>query len=262
MKSAILFTLAATAGLASAQSISAGCTDSLKGLLASPEAACLNPSALLSFFVGTSQSVPDTINNWLGGLCSTGICSNDTLAAVVANVTTGCASDLGSSVSSTVTQIVQEVYPTVRSIMCLKDDSSSQLCVTEALNNIETIVGKLSFSDFNIATAFTDFGKIVTGAANLACTNCVKAAFRLASPLPIVQQFPQAEQQAALQVDAICGANFIENSASDTDSQDGVTQTATTEAFTTTKSNSALAMPVNKMVGAMLFLLAAFTLLG
>ncbi|KAJ7188111.1 hypothetical protein C8R46DRAFT_1023578 [Mycena filopes] len=260
MKSAILFTFAATAGLASAQSISAGCTDSLKALLTNSDAACLNPSALLSFFVGNAQSVPDTVNNWLNGLCAVGTCSNDTLAAVVANVTMGCAADLGSGVGSTVTEIVQEVYPTVRSIMCLKDDASNKLCVTETLTNLETLVGKLSFSDFNLGTAFTDFQKVLTGAANLACTSCVKAAFRLAAPLPIVQQFPQAEQQAALQVDAICGANFIENSASDSDSQDGVTQTATTEAFTT-KTNGALAFSANRMVGAMVFLLAAFTLL-
>lgn len=47
--------------------------------------------------------------------------SNDTLATVVANVTSGCGSDLNAGVPETITQIVQEVYPTARSIMCLKE---------------------------------------------------------------------------------------------------------------------------------------------
>jgi len=232
----------------------------LKAILTSPEAACLNPSSLLSFFVGTDQSVPDTVNNWLTGLCSTGFCSNDTLAAVVTNVTTGCASDLGGGIPATITQIVQEVYPTVRSIVCLKDDASNQLCVTETLNNIQDIIGKLSFSDLNIGTVFGDFQKILVGAANLACTGCTKAAFSLASQVSLLSQFPQAQQQAASQIDALCGANFIENSTSD--SQDNVSQTAINEAFTSSKSNSALSLSTEVARVVMLMFFSAFTLLG
>ncbi|KAJ7251554.1 hypothetical protein B0H12DRAFT_1119579 [Mycena haematopus] len=261
MKAFTLFTFAAAAGLASAQSLSADCTNSLKGILASPDAACLNPSSLLSFFVGSAQSVPDTVNNWLSGLCSSGFCSNDTLAAVVTNITAGCASDFGAAggVPETVTQIVQEVYPTARAIMCLQDDSSDQLCVTETLNNLQTIVGKLSFSDLNVATAFGDFQQILVGAKNLACTGCTRAAFRLASQLSLVTQFPQAQQQAELQIDAICGANFIESSTSD--NGDNVTQTALNSVFTKT-ANSAISLTTGKAAGALMLFFSAFTLLG
>ncbi|KAJ7901962.1 hypothetical protein B0H14DRAFT_3422619 [Mycena olivaceomarginata] len=258
MKSSTLFTFAAAAGLASAQSLSTDCTNSLKGLLTSPEAACLNPSALLSFFVGNAQSVPDTVNNWLTGLCSTGSCSNETLANVVTNITTGCASDfnVAGGVPETVTQIVQEVYPTAPFHRMFE-----RLCVSETLTSLETLVGKLSFSDFNVASAFGDFQKILVGAKNLACTGCTKAAFRLASQLSLVSEFPQAEQQVALQIDAICGANFIESSSSDTD--DNVQQTAVNEVFTSTKSNSALSLTISKVAGAsILFFFSAFTLLG
>jgi len=262
MRTSTLLTFAAAAGLASAQSLSAACTSSLKGILASPEAACLNPGALLTFF--TNPSVPDAVNNWLTGLCSTGSCSNDSLAIVVSNITTGCQSDfdVASGVTETVTQIVQEVYPTARSIMCLKDDSTNQLCVTETLTNLQDIVGTLSFSDLNVATAFSDFQKVLVGAKNLACTGCTKAAFRLASQLSLVTSAPQAEQQAALQIDAICGANFIENSTSD--SGDNVSQTATNEAFSTTKkTNGALTLTTSKVAGALLLCFSAFfTLLG
>ncbi|KAJ7647209.1 hypothetical protein FB45DRAFT_892754 [Roridomyces roridus] len=232
------------------------CQSSFTGLLNSPEAACLNPSALLSFFVGTNQSVPNTVNSWVSGMCSIGSCSNDTLASIVSNITTGCASDFGdsdgsSSVPATVTQILQEAYPTVRSVLCLKDDSTNQLCVTETLNNLETVIGKLSFSDLSLSVLTGDFQKLVTGAANLACTDCTKAAFTLISPL--TQQFPEA----ASAVDTLCGAGFIDGSTPST-----VSQTATNEVFST-KQNSAASLSTSKMAGAVLLLVfSAFTLLG
>ncbi|KAJ6625513.1 hypothetical protein B0H10DRAFT_614163 [Mycena sp. CBHHK59/15] len=252
MKASTLITFAAAAGLASAQSLSTDCTNSLKGVLTSPDAACLNPSSLLSFFVGTNQSIPDTFNNWLNGLCATGFCSNETLATVISNVTTGCASDLQGislGVPESVTQYVQEVYPTARSVMCLKD--SNQLCVTESLNNLEDVVGKLSVNDLNLGTLLVDLQKVVASAHNLACTNCTKAAFNLLSPLQI--------PDLASSIDSICGANFADGLSPE---QDGVSQTAVNEAFTT-KKNGALALPTNKIAGTVILLLfSAFTLLG
>lgn len=82
-------------------------------------------------------------------------------------------------------------------------DSSNQLCVTETLNNLQDIVGKLSFSDLDLSTLVGDFTTVVASASNLACTDCTKAAFTLVSPL--TQQFPQATTG----IDALCGANFI-----------------------------------------------------
>ncbi|KAK7005622.1 hypothetical protein R3P38DRAFT_3038602 [Favolaschia claudopus] len=279
MKASTFVTFAAAAGLASAQSLSTGCTNSLKvilGLYLSSivwlhsvtghsnlsDAACLNPSSLLSFFVGNAQSVPDTVDNWLTGLCPLGFCSDESLAAVVANVTAGCANDFGmvDGLPETVTKIVQEVYPTARSIACLKDNASQKLCVTQTLNNLQDIVGKLSFTDFSLNTAFADFQKILVGAKNLACTSCTKAAFRLASQMSLVSQFLEAQQQAASQIDAICGANFIEDSSSD--SQDNVSQTATNEAFVANKPNSALSLTTSKAAGALILFFSAFTLLG
>jgi hypothetical protein len=93
--------------------------------------------------------------------------------------------------------------------ICITSVPTNQLCVSETLTSLEALVGKLSFSDLNVASAFGDFQKILVGAKNLACTGCTKAAFRLASQLSLVSEFPQAEQQVALQIDAICGANFI-----------------------------------------------------
>jgi hypothetical protein len=105
------------------------CKQSINDLLNSPDAACLNPGALLSFFVGNQQSVPATVDNWLTGLCAAGACPDETIASVITNVTTGCSEDLASfGVSTDIAQqiipIAQQVYPTARKVVCLKE------CVT------------------------------------------------------------------------------------------------------------------------------------
>ncbi|KAF7315553.1 hypothetical protein MIND_00070600 [Mycena indigotica] len=231
MKTFTAISLVAAAGVVTAQSLSTNCQNALKGVLASPDALCLNPSALLSFFV-PNTSVPVTINKWLDGptgLCASGFCSNETLAAVVANVTNGCASDLGSvgassATAASITQVVQQVYPTVRQIACLKDNASNQLCVTETLKNLEDVAGTLSLNDLNFASLFTTVQKVIMGAANLACTNCTKAAFALASQIQI-PEFSRGVDG----IDALCGSGFVESGRNL--QADGVSQTAVNEAF-------------------------------
>jgi hypothetical protein len=256
MKFSTAFTFATAAGLASAQSLSLStqCTNSLKGVLGSPEAACLNPSALLQFFVTDQQPVPTTVNNWLTGLCALGTCSNDTLAAVVANVTAGCSSDIGStgaSVPATLTSLVQQFYPTARQIACLKDDAANQLCVTETLNNLETVAGKLTASDLNFANIFNTLNKIIGGAKNLACTSCTKAAFALAA----TSQVPFLSQ-AVDGVDALCGDGFVEGGKDL--STDGVSQTAVNEVFVAEKQGSATTIAFSKTGAVLLAVMTAF----
>ncbi|KAF7306159.1 hypothetical protein HMN09_00771200 [Mycena chlorophos] len=246
MKFLTASTFAAATGLVAATSLSTGCQTALKGILGSPDAACLNPSALLSFFVGNNQSVPTVVNTWLEGVCSQGSCSNATLSEIATNITTGCASDLGStgtSAASTVTQLVQEVYPTVREMLCLSDNKSGQLCVTEMLNSVQAI-STLTLSNFDFASLLSTIQQVVVGAQNIACTNCTAAMFNVASKLSI-PEFSLAVDG----IDTLCGANFVENG-SDL-SAEGVTQTAPNEAFET-KKNAGFSMRTN--VGAVLLL--------
>jgi len=233
-----ILALTATAGLASAQnlSLSSSCTTSLKGMLTSDDAACLNPGALLSFFIGSDQSIPDTVNNWLTGVCSTGSCSNASLAAVVSNITDGCATDLGSvgvdseNLKSTITSVVQQVYPLAREVACLKDDSAGQLCVTQTLDNLETVVGKLSLDDLSFFNLFADVGKLLaSGISDLACTSCTKEAFTLTS-----QAFPDTVSFISGPVQDVCGASFLDGQL-----PDNVTQTAVNENFSAKSENGA-----------------------
>ncbi|KIM92031.1 hypothetical protein PILCRDRAFT_57602, partial [Piloderma croceum F 1598] len=126
----MLFAIAALfvgAGLTSAQSISTGCKTTLLNLVASPDAACLDPSALISLATQSSNtSIISPVNNWLQGLCPLAPCTNSSLSAIVTNVTSGCSSDLSSlglttSNPSDIVSAVQAAYPTVRQVICLKE---------------------------------------------------------------------------------------------------------------------------------------------
>ncbi|KAJ7288877.1 hypothetical protein C8J57DRAFT_1707170 [Mycena rebaudengoi] len=248
-----ILAFAFTAGLVSAQGVSSGCIDSLKAVLNSPDAGCLNPSALLSLFihVGTEPpSVPDTINQWLTGVCSAGVCSDETISTVVANITTGCASDVDAfspDLPQTLVDVVQKFYPVARSALCLKDDSTNELCVTQQLKSIEDFVGTLTTADLDLA----NLAPILGGAANLACTKCTKAMGSILS---------QQDPGIANDINAVCGADFIGGSGD----QEGVSQTALNDVFVAQKpSSSAMASStINAAVVTSLFLFSAFTFLA
>jgi len=108
----------------SGQGVSAQCQSSLADILASPDAQCLNAAGFSPILVGdSSASVVGPIETWLTGMCSKNACSNQTLAAFMTNFTQGCSSDFPSLNlnNQNTTSIVQEFYPTVRQIWCLKE---------------------------------------------------------------------------------------------------------------------------------------------
>ncbi|KAJ3896817.1 hypothetical protein GG344DRAFT_71776 [Lentinula edodes] len=214
MRIAFVLTAAATFVISSVQSftLSQECQSSLEGLLTSPDAACLNPSAILSFVVGSnSGSIPSTVNTWLTGICSSGSCTNQSISNVVTNLTSGCSSELSSlgittsSIQSEAISIAQEVYPTVREIACLKDDTSNQLCALETLNNLQSVVGQLNVTDLSVLNLFADAETLfANGVQNVACTDCMKESFSIAKA-----NFPSLVSQAEPDAQALCGASFL-----------------------------------------------------
>ena len=107
-------------------SLSQSCQSTLAQLVTSSETTCLNAGSLVGLVVSTQNtSIVSTINSWLTGMCSQTACSNQTLADVVSNVTSGCQSDLQSAgidtSASELTSLVQEYYPTARKAACLAE---------------------------------------------------------------------------------------------------------------------------------------------
>ncbi|KAG6862013.1 hypothetical protein C0995_008200 [Termitomyces sp. Mi166 len=127
-------------------------------------AACLVPEALIPVPSGTSnETLLSTIDGWVTSMCSTKPCSNDTIAAVVKNITTSCASD--AIISSAVLENIhnaQYVYPTVRKIMCSKDAGTN--CVTSTLANIQTFMGSASRTIANLSDS--NFGTLIATAGS------------------------------------------------------------------------------------------------
>ncbi|KAI0695974.1 hypothetical protein C8T65DRAFT_583856 [Cerioporus squamosus] len=253
-----------------AQSISSQCQSTLAALVTSSDASCLNAQALVGLVASSSSSsntsIVSSINTWATGLCSKPACSNDTLAAVVSNITSGCSSDLQSLGLSNIdsgelTSIVQTAYPTVRQVLCLADtNNSNTLCVTEALNSIEPYTGQLSVSNIeSIATTIMSGGAIPNVPSNVTCTDCVKGAYSI-----VAQNFGDLiPSSVSSDLSSTCGASFVDGSQPST-----VTQLASDSGSSTTVTPNGAApsystAPVFGIVGsALLAVSSAFALLA
>jgi hypothetical protein len=251
------------AGLVSAQSISSKCQTAFQNILSSTDAQCLNPSALISIALQSSNSsIIDPINTWLVGLCSQPACNNDTLAAVTTNITTGCSAELSAigfqtSDTSSLISVVQEVYPVARQIVCLKDTSANELCITESLTGIQNSFGTLSLS--GIRTFGQDIvSSSTTIPTNVTCSSCTKATYNI-----LEKNFPQYANAATSNLTTECGSSFVDGS-----DPSGISQTASTAvtSSSSTRSGAAPLFSINKFIAgamsALLIVSSAFVILA
>jgi len=253
MRSTIAAALLFGAGLSSAQTISSGCRQTLLNMLGSPDAQCLNPSALLSLATNSgSSSIISPIDNWLTGLCAQAPCTNSSLSAVVTNVTSGCSTDLSSlglsmGNPSQIITIVQEAYPTVRQAACLKDNSARELCATELLTDIQTTFGTLS-----IANIIQIIPNIFSGNAsipqNVTCSDCVKQTFNV-----VQQNFPGLlDSGASSALGTACGSAFT----------NGATPTEISQAASTASPGSKASSATSLLSASSFVVVAVSTLIA
>ncbi|KAK0454927.1 hypothetical protein EV421DRAFT_462675 [Armillaria borealis] len=207
------------ATLVSAQlGLSTGCVAALSAVSADPEASiCLSLSTLIPLFGNGNTSIVDPVNTWVSNVCSVGPCSNDTVAAVVGNLTSGCSTELatiGLNTSETDQNIVtaQEAYPTVRRILCLQD--SDTYCVTETLRGIESSVGTLSVN--RIVSFLGGQASFSSLPSNVTCSNCTKAAYNI-----LQEAYPALVNNGTESIQSQCGEAFTDGS-----SPSGITETA------------------------------------
>ncbi|KAF6760293.1 hypothetical protein DFP72DRAFT_1042840 [Ephemerocybe angulata] len=248
----------ALAAYVSAQSVSATCKQTLSSVaLNADAAACLNPLALLPIVTGNASTpIVPTVENWLNGFCSAPACSNETIAQIVTNVTTGCAGDLSStgldaSSAGGVTTLIQQYFPTARKVLCLKEGNTN--CVVQTLNNIETsISGTLTLQ--NVVSLLTNPESILT--PNITCTACLKAAYSV-----IVEDVPSVAESFGPTVQSHCNADFIDGTTPNTISQSAVNKTATAGS-SNTNNNSAVVSGVGYVLTAFVAGLTGFTLLA
>ncbi|KAJ3844711.1 hypothetical protein F5878DRAFT_655626 [Lentinula raphanica] len=202
---------ALAAGLSvSAQStgLSSQCTSALAQIALNSSTACIAPSTLIPIITASANtSIVGPVDSWLTNVCQVAPCSNDTLAAIVTNVTSGCGTELsalGFSSSDTATLIstVQEFYPTVRQVACLEDGNTN--CVAETLTNLQDAVGNLSLT--NIASLVAS-GNTTSLPSNVTCSNCVKAAYNTVNTA-----FPGLLDSENSTLQGECGTSFTDGS--------------------------------------------------
>jgi hypothetical protein len=229
----LLLASAIGGALAQISGVSTQCQNTILTVAASPQAACLNPSALLQVFL-TSGSIITPVDTWLKGLCARGPCSNDDIAAIVTNVTSGCSTDLQSVLGNTqpgsLTPLVQEIYPTVRKAVCLADASNKdELCVTETLTNVQTATGTLTLNELLQIISEIENGQASSINSTILCTPCVKQMYNVAKgDFPAI--FGQGTSVAS-DVQASCGASFVDGA-----SDSNIVETASNS--TSTSGNS------------------------
>jgi len=227
------FFLFAAAGLAAAQtpSLSTNCSAAL--LVVSNDSgasACLSFSSLTGLITG--GSTVSTIDQWLDKICPAAPCSNATLSTVVNTLVGGCSSELATygitASASELVPIVQQYYPTVRQIACLKDGNTN--CITETLDNIQTETGQnITLSNFiSVLSLAGNFP------SNVTCTACTQAAYDI-----LAQQQPSLASSAQSALQSECGADFTNGTR-----PTGIVESAST-ASAGTSSNSAARMELS-----------------
>jgi len=243
----------------SSLSVSSACTQALTGIATNPDAAaCLSPGPLVPIFLGSGNtSIVGPIDTWVTSVCASQPCSNTTLAAIVANVTSGCGTELSafgytSSISNDmIANVVEQFYPTVRKVVCLK--TSNENCVTQTLKNFESVVGALSIQ--NIITIATQGFNATTNLSNLTCTDCAKAAYNIANQ-DVGGVFSDNETKSSLQ--AQCGASFTDGT-----TPSSIFQGAASQGDPKTKDSGGVATTAPLAgVSALLVFLSVFSILA
>jgi len=194
-------------------SVSSQCQSSLAGIASSSDAQCINAAGLVPIFLGDSNaSVVPPLNTWLTGFCSKDACSNQTLAALVTNLTNGCSSDLSTlglaNSNTNLTSTVQQFYPTVRQILCLQDNSTHQFCAVDALYDIQNATGTISINNiFPVLPQIFWGGLPVLGLPpKITCNNCTKTAYNI-----IVSNVPNSiTSDENTTISNQCGSSFID----------------------------------------------------
>ncbi|KAG5651750.1 hypothetical protein H0H81_007603 [Sphagnurus paluster] len=169
-------------------------------------ATCLQPQLLLPILVGVGNggdSIIGYLDTWLTGMCGAPACSNDTLNAVITNVTSGCSAEFGLPQVQQTLDLVQKGYATARKVACLKDGSVN--CLTGTLRNIESNTGgTMNLNESNIKTITDALKKGLP--SSVVCTDCMKGAYSI-----INQQLPGSFSDSTTKYATdTCGAAFAD----------------------------------------------------
>ncbi|CAG7852318.1 SubName: Full=Uncharacterized protein {ECO:0000313/EMBL:CCA69751.1} [Serendipita indica DSM 11827] len=170
-------------------SLSQGCENTVKNLLSSPAATCMNLPGTVAIFstVANSSWIPP-INKWLSDFCGAPDCTGDQITSTLNTVMDGCANDIAQlGVTIPREQIISNsvtYFPQAKSALCLRDSSNSnKLCAITTLENLQTALGGAPLTPAVIEEKYPLLlANNYALAKQLACTPCTSAAFALVRP--------------------------------------------------------------------------------
>ena len=176
---------------------------------------CLNAVGILDIFTTNgSRSIIPATSTWLTGLCSASECTNASLAFLVQQVYPNCSADLSGASIDTVTNLVQEFYPSVRQMLCAEEyvipliplipinciltlnRRGSTNCINQTLSAMQSTFGSIDSPNKLVSDLTSSLP------SNITCTDCNKAIYNL-----INQASPSVASKLNTTV-AQCGANF------------------------------------------------------
>ncbi|KAJ9102404.1 hypothetical protein QFC21_002804 [Naganishia friedmannii] len=211
---------------------------------------CLSLSSLLSVF-SASGSIVAPLDSYLNTLCASASCDNSTLQTASSDITSACSSDLSSSnglVSGL--QEVVNLYPTVRAVVCLEDNSTNTRCITETLYAIQNATGTtLSVSGITSllsgsnTTLLNEIGNLN---ASVLCTPCTQAMYKEVQ----ARNATVASGTIGKAINSKCGANFTTGTSSNITSGDA---SASSSAAASGSASSSAAASGSSSAGVSLF---------
>ncbi|KZV97747.1 hypothetical protein EXIGLDRAFT_832641 [Exidia glandulosa HHB12029] len=177
----VVLSLGALVAAQDFKSLSQACQNGVTAVQSNAEAnSCINVSGLLSLLVvPADQSLITPVNNWLTAFCGADDCSSETIQAVVANVSTACATDFESlgvtqDQINTVLPYIQDNFGAAKQIICLADTTQDEFCVTELANNLQTFLGApLTLNTLKSNANLQSAEGVPT---NITCVPCTQAA--------------------------------------------------------------------------------------
>ncbi|KIJ49350.1 hypothetical protein M422DRAFT_224976 [Sphaerobolus stellatus SS14] len=199
--------------------LSSDCQNALFAVAGNPAASsCLNVPGLIGIVtIEKNASAIEPLNTWLQGVCAADACSNATINAIAANITSGCQSDLNKTgvsqnVVKTIVQDLPQFYPTVRKIACLKTASNNTLCASSTLVDVQQSVGQNLSVDNALSTFQAIFTDVKTSnlPPSVVCTGCIQGAFDI-----LQQDVPSLTSNSVVQsgLASTCGNNFLSGTA-------------------------------------------------
>ncbi|GHJ87549.1 hypothetical protein NliqN6_3951 [Naganishia liquefaciens] len=169
---------------------------------------CLSLSSLISVFTAQG-SIVAPLDSYLNTLCSTTECSNSTLQSAASSIEGSCSSDVGSG-NALVTglQEVVNLYPTIRSVVCLENQQNNTRCITETLYaiqnatntplSVDSLTGLLTGSN---TTLLNEIGNLNS---SVLCTDCTQAMYAQVKQ----RNASVADGTIGRAIGSKCGANF------------------------------------------------------